>query len=193
MTDQPLATRDLAGDTDAKASDAVASTERPRSDQGRSSDPTNDRESAAETEPTAESPTPDRSESELQDAPLSEEQGEVTAKDELGPGSLDQSQARPSVGSPSLQERGPLLPEDQSERFSLRWQEIQTGFVDQPRDSVVQADALVADLMQRLAASFSNERERLESQWDRGDDVSTEDLRVALTRYRSFFDRLLSA
>jgi hypothetical protein len=47
--------------------------------------------------------------------------------------------------------------------------------------------------MQRLAASFSQERERLETQWDRGDDVSTEDLRVALTRYRSFFDRLLSA
>ena len=67
------------------------------------------------------------------------------------------------------------------------------GFVDEPRDSVAQADALVADLMQQLAASFSEERERLEKQWDSGDDVSTEDLRVALTRYRSFFDRLLSA
>jgi hypothetical protein len=88
---------------------------------------------------------------------------------------------------------GPLLPGDQSERFSTRWQEIQSSFVDQPRNSVEQADALVADLMQRLAGSFSTERERLEAQWDRGDDVSTEDLRVALTRYRSFFDRLLSA
>jgi hypothetical protein len=87
----------------------------------------------------------------------------------------------------------PLLPEDQSERFATRWQEIETSFVDQPRDAVEQADALVADLMQRLAASFSNEREQLEAQWDRGDDVSTEDLGVALTRYRSFFDRLLSA
>jgi hypothetical protein len=87
----------------------------------------------------------------------------------------------------------PLLPEDQSERFTTRWGEIQASFVDQPRESVEQADALVADLMQRLAASFSNERERLEAQWDQGDDVSTEDLRVALTRYRSFFDRLLSA
>jgi hypothetical protein len=87
----------------------------------------------------------------------------------------------------------PLLPLDQSERFTTRWQEIQASFVDHPRESVEQADALVADLMQRLAASFSNERERLEAQWDRGDDVSTEELRVALTRYRSFFDRLLSA
>jgi len=85
------------------------------------------------------------------------------------------------------------LPPDQSERFTTRWQEIQSSFVDQPRDAVAEADALVADLMQRLAASFSNERERLEAQWDQGDDVSTEDLRVALTRYRSFFDRLLSA
>ena len=74
-----------------------------------------------------------------------------------------------------------------------RWQEIQASFVDQPRDAVAEADALVADLMQRLAASFSHERERLEGHWDRGDDVSTEDLRVALTRYRSFFDRLLAA
>jgi hypothetical protein len=87
----------------------------------------------------------------------------------------------------------PLLPADQTERFTSRWQEIQGGFVDQPRQSVEQADALVADLMQRLAASFSNEREQLEGQWDRDGDVSTEDLRIALTRYRSFFDRLLQA
>jgi len=91
------------------------------------------------------------------------------------------------------QERGPLLSEDQSEGFTKRWREIQVGFVDEPRDSVAQADTLVADLMQQLAASFSDERQRLETQWDSGNDVSTEDLRVALTRYRSFFDRLLSA
>jgi hypothetical protein len=46
--------------------------------------------------------------------------------------------------------------------------------------------------MQRVTGGFSTERERLEGQWARGEDVSTEDLRVALTRYRSFFDRLLS-
>ena len=87
----------------------------------------------------------------------------------------------------------PLFPSDQSERFSSRWQEIQTAFVDEPRESVEQADALVADLMQRLTASFANERAELEAQWDRGDEVSTEELRVALKRYRSFFDRLLAA
>lgn len=85
-----------------------------------------------------------------------------------------------------------LLPEDQSERFNVRWEEIQSSFVDKPQEAVEQADALVVDLMQRVTGGFSTERERLEGQWARGEDVSTEDLRVALTRYRSFFDRLLS-
>lgn len=100
---------------------------------------------------------------------------------------------RRQPGSSQSSQRGPVLPEEQTSRFSEHWQEIQGSFVDRPREAVEQADALVADLMQRLAAGFSTERERLEAQWDRGDDVSTEDLRVALTRYRSFFDRLLSA
>jgi hypothetical protein len=89
-------------------------------------------------------------------------------------------------------EAQPLLASGQADDFRARWEEIQTGFVDEPRRAVEQADALVADLMQRLADSFSQERKSLEAQWDRGDDVSTEDLRVALRRYRSFFDRLLS-
>jgi hypothetical protein len=87
----------------------------------------------------------------------------------------------------------PLLAEDELGRFRAQWEQIQVGFVDEPRGAVEQADSLVAELMQRLAASFSDERGRLEGQWDRGDEVSTEDLRVALTRYRSFFERLLSA
>ncbi len=107
--------------------------------------------------------------------------------------STRQTEREPVTAAEPDDEGGPLLPEDQSERFTTRWQEIQASFVDRPRESVEEADALVADLMQRLAAGFSNEREGLEAQWDRGDDVSTEDLRVALTRYRSFFDRLLSA
>ena len=89
-------------------------------------------------------------------------------------------------------ERQPLLPADQAEQYAGNWETIQASFVDEPREAVEKADRLVADLMQRLAAGFSEERERLESQWDEGDDVSTEDLRVALTRYRSFFNRLLS-
>jgi hypothetical protein len=89
---------------------------------------------------------------------------------------------------------GALFDGDDAERFRERWQDIQSHFVDEPRRAVEEGDALVATLMQRLAEQFSEERSNLEQQWDReGDDVSTEDLRVALQRYRSFFDRLLSA
>jgi len=86
-----------------------------------------------------------------------------------------------------------LLAPEQTEELRERWEEIQSGFVDQPQTAVEDADALVTDLMQRITGRFSSERQRLEDQWAKGDDVSTEDLRVALTRYRSFFDRLLSA
>jgi hypothetical protein len=70
---------------------------------------------------------------------------------------------------------------------------VQTHFVDGPREAVQDADALVAELMQHLATTFAEERASLERQWTEGQDVSTEDLRVALKRYRSFFDRLLEA
>jgi hypothetical protein len=86
----------------------------------------------------------------------------------------------------------PLFPGDEAQDLRERWDSIQTGFVDEPRKAVEEADTLVATAMKRLAETFANERRALESQWDRGDDVSTEDLRLALRRYRSFFDRLLS-
>ena len=121
-----------------------------------------------------------------------DERPEPDAAD-VGTGSQEAaSQGSTATATATVDEtREPLLPSDQSERFTSRWQEIQAGFVDEPQQSVEQADALVADLMQRLAAIFSDEREQLEAQWAQGDDVSTEDLRVALMRYRSFFDRLL--
>ena len=73
-----------------------------------------------------------------------------------------------------------------------QWDAIQEKFVDEPRHVVGQADSLVALAMKRLAGMFAAERARLEGQWDRGGNVSTEDLRLALRRYRSFFGRLLS-
>jgi hypothetical protein len=87
---------------------------------------------------------------------------------------------------------GSLLPADMDGTFLQRWKEIQTRFVDEPRGAVEAADSLVANLMQQLAEGFAKERERLEAQWGRGEDISTEDLRVALQRYRTFFQRLLS-
>jgi len=86
----------------------------------------------------------------------------------------------------------PLFPSGEADGFKSRWVEVQTGFVDEPRNAVEQADGLVAEMMQRLAKVFADERSKLEEQWSRGDDISTEDLRQALRRYRSFFDRLLS-
>jgi hypothetical protein len=86
-----------------------------------------------------------------------------------------------------------LLEKHEMQRILGQWKDVQAEFVDEPRNAVKDGDALVAELMQRLAQTFANEREQLESQWAGGDDVSTEDLRQSLRRYRSFFDRLLAA
>jgi len=91
------------------------------------------------------------------------------------------------------QERpGALLVATEATELRRHWEAIQIGFVDEPRRAVEDADSLVAQAMKRVAEVFAEERARLERQWSEGQDVSTEDLRVALTRYRSFFDRLLS-
>jgi hypothetical protein len=86
----------------------------------------------------------------------------------------------------------PLFNVDEADDFRSRWYGVQAGFVDEPRRSVAEADELVANVMKRLAEVFAAARENLEHEWGGGEDVSTEDLRVALRRYRSFFDRLLS-
>ncbi|MFC5197590.1 hypothetical protein [Streptomyces kaempferi] len=83
-----------------------------------------------------------------------------------------------------------LSPQDE-EAFRARWQEVQSQFVDDPRDAVHTADALVADVMQRLAATFADHKQELEGQWNRGEQADTENLRLALRHYRSFFNRLL--
>jgi hypothetical protein len=73
-----------------------------------------------------------------------------------------------------------------------RWTEVQAAFVDDPRDCVQKADSLVADMVDRLTSGFAQARSGLEAQWSRGEQVSTEDLRIALQRYRAFFERLLA-
>ncbi len=94
--------------------------------------------------------------------------------------------------APAEETAGPLLAPDAVQDFRTRWDRIQTAFVDDPRSAVKQADELVAMAMKRLAEIFSEQRGGLEQQWDRGDDVSTEDLRLALRKYRAFFQRLLA-
>jgi hypothetical protein len=90
------------------------------------------------------------------------------------------------------EQAAPLFSPEEATKFRARWDAIQGGFVDEPRQAVEQADSLVAGTMKRLAEMFADERAKLDGQWDRGDSVSTEDLRLALRRYRSFFGRLLS-
>jgi hypothetical protein len=109
-----------------------------------------------------------------------------------------ESDAIPTAATPDrygqdMNAAAPLLSESEVGELRSRWGNIQAEFVDEPRRSVQQADQLVASAVQRLTEGFANERASLEQQWDRGDSVSTEDLRLALQRYRTFFGRLLNA
>jgi hypothetical protein len=92
----------------------------------------------------------------------------------------------------AVSEPMPLFSESEIGGFRSQWSKVQTGFVDEPRRTVEDADKLVAAVMERLAEGFAKERSALEKRWDSGDNMSTENLRLALQRYRSFFDRLLN-
>ena len=117
-------------------------------------------------------------------------QGKRPVGDTRGPQPIMTERDHEQVMRPN--DSPPLFPGNELDGLRARWKEIQTAFVDEPRKAVEQADGLVASAMKRLAEVFAEERSGLERQWDRGDSVSTEDLRVALQRYRTFFDRLLS-
>jgi polyhydroxyalkanoate synthesis regulator phasin len=105
----------------------------------------------------------------------------------------DEPMARDDAGH-SVQEQplAPLFEQGRSEELSRRWRELQSRFVDEPRVTVEQADELVAELMHDIAKGFGDARAELERQWSEGEDASTEDLRLTLQRYRSFFERLLA-
>jgi hypothetical protein len=114
--------------------------------------------------------------------------------DRLAETGREQSGVADPAPNPSSTEEtaAPLFGREEAGGLLAKWDVVQTGFVDEPRRAVEQADSLVAGAMQRLAEIFAEERSTLEGQWGGGADVSTEDLRLALRRYRSFFARLLS-
>jgi hypothetical protein len=85
-----------------------------------------------------------------------------------------------------------LFAEGELSGFRSRWDDVQAGFVDDPRECVQKADRLVSDVVDQLTTGFSRARSRLEEQWARGEEASTEDLRLAIKRYRDFFERLLA-
>ncbi|QSE77990.1 hypothetical protein [Rhodococcus koreensis] len=100
-------------------------------------------------------------------------------------------EARPSAQDADTPVGQTLFAEDELSVLRLRWDEVQAGFVDDPRECVQKADGLVSDVVDRITTGFSEARSRLEEQWARGEEGSTEDLRLALKRYREFFQRLL--
>lgn len=106
-------------------------------------------------------------------------------------GNLDWTeQATPSVVLESWSE--PFLGDEEIDELQSRWNSLQVEFVDGPRDAVEQANALVAEAMDKVTSRLSENRAVLDEQWINHEDVSTEDLRIALQRYRSFFNRLLT-
>ncbi|MEV4948902.1 hypothetical protein [Streptomyces sp. NPDC053755] len=100
-----------------------------------------------------------------------------------------------AVGAPvaTADEEAPeLLSARDVDAYRSRWQRIQNDFVDDPREAVHAADGLVADVMRALAETFAEHKRGLEGQWNQGEAVDTESLRMALRQYRSFFHRLLT-
>jgi hypothetical protein len=151
-------------------------------------------------EPAVEDPSPAEEDVRFDSRPAdadaqaghsSEATADQPTERQVSPAHGDADRARGAVED--IDEAGSLLPEGEESDFQRRWEEIQTRFVDDPRQAVEDADALVAGVMQRIAEGFAQARDGLEGQWSRGEDVGTEELRVALQRYRGFFRRLLSA
>jgi hypothetical protein len=104
---------------------------------------------------------------------------------------MGETRSHEESSAPVVVTPAPLLSREDSERFRTHWNEIQGKFVDEPRAAVEQADALVAEVIGQITKMFADEHSALENQWNQGNDVSTEDLRMALQRYRSFFNRLV--
>jgi hypothetical protein len=140
-------------------------------------------------EPMADQPAAEPLDAEPARSPGAEKQ--EIMPEETQPAAESQRPAPPS-GEQVASGPGPLFGETDAQGLRDRWSDIQVGFVDEPRAAVQKADTLVAETIKRLADSFATSRRELEGQWDRAGDVSTETLRVALQRYRSFFNRLLS-
>jgi hypothetical protein len=123
------------------------------------------------------------------------EPASITATDEPQAAAAEPKEAAtaPSTAETDTPTDMALFADNDRSGLRSRWDDVQASFVDDPKECVQKADALVADVVQQLTAGFSDARSRLEAQWARGEEASTEDLRQALKRYREFFERLLAA
>ena len=105
------------------------------------------------------------------------------------------NRGNPAVRAQLTRQDDPMMPlfsANETQGLRSRWENLQVGFIDEPKHAVEEADRLVSETINALSKGFAAEREKLEQQWHRGEEASTEDLRLALRRYRSFFERLLS-
>ena len=126
--------------------------------------------------------------------PADNERTDIDRHGEATPTTSGQGGADGSLETPSSAGGGSgLVADEAAGQFSERWRSIQSNFIDEPRASVQAADELVAEVIDSVSRRFGDERSRLEAQWESNEDVGTEDLRIALQRYRAFFERLLSA
>jgi hypothetical protein len=182
MTPEQEAAVDNLAESQSSVSTADLATAGERDTQPAVATPTADSAPPAATGPTADARSTETS---ATDVPA-DDVGVQPRQPEQHPTTGDRSAEQREV------ERTPVMSGDAAEQYRARWQETQADFVDDPRSAVATADALVAEVMKRVAEEFANERNGLERQWNEGGEASTEDLRVAFQRYRSFFSRLLS-
>ncbi|MFE7582320.1 hypothetical protein ACFU5Y_12285 [Streptomyces gardneri] len=164
---------------------------------GRDSEPGPEAESEpdAATDPDTEAPAETGAHADADaevDADTRAETHTETESRTEGDRELSADTARTDEESGPESETPRLLDSADEEAFRTRWHEIQNRFVDDPRGAVHEADDLVTDVTRQLAATFADRRKDLEGQWNEGEDVDTERLRMALRQYRSFFNRLLT-
>jgi hypothetical protein len=151
---------------------------------------------AAQHDSTTESATQDTTTREpaAYDEPVTQEHTgqEHLGQESVGPESVGQDEPVELSAVDTTDGDGTLFTPDDAADYQAEWRALQADFVDDPREAVQRADELVAQVMQTLATTFNEHKHALEEQWQRGDEAQTEELRQALKRYRTFFDRLLS-
>jgi hypothetical protein len=181
---------DTADDRNA-ASNVRKASENQTSDQGARNEGINpvsqDAAGEAQNSPNTERQTDETGRAQTTDSPAKPTR---SVSERLGP---NVATADRQNGDPGAAGSQGLVDPDRAKNYRYRWTSIQAVFVDEPRDSVQQADTLVEELMHDLTETFGRERAELEQQWSSGEEVSTEQLRIALQRYRTFFEQLLSA
>ena len=141
--------------------------------------------------------SPEESPSPVSEAPQTSDEGTTVTPESAPVADAPAPQAEAPGAEPAgaqheLSTDDVVVADDDLAELRSRWAGVQAAFVDDPKDCVHQADLLVADLFEQLTAGFGRVRSRLEEQWSRGEEASTEDLRLALMHYREFFERLLA-